>query len=161
MQSTHLDITKVQDRKGELKHLKLERTMSKGFKDKGSENVIKWEVQTVSDGQEVKLSFLSKNSSYRQGIWLKTDKGIDVMGQTFASIELWEDTAPKEIILKCFTDNGVINFYNIWDEGGGKKSQSYSSGMVAVQKDQEVIYACNDVGFETDFDKLVFSLEKL
>jgi len=135
--------------------------MSKGFKDKGKENVIKWEVQLVSDGQEVKLTFLSKNSPYRQGIWLKTDKGIEVMGQTFPSIELWEDTAPKEVFLKCFTDNGLLSFYNIWDKGEGKKSQLYSSGMVVEHKDKQIIYGCNDIGFETNFDKLVFSLEKL
>lgn len=135
--------------------------MSKGFKDKGKENVIKWEVESVTDGQEVNLTFISNNSSYRQGIWLKTDKGIEVMGQTFSSIELWEDTAPKEVFLKCFTENGVLSFYNIWDKGEGKKSQSYSSGMVKEQKNKQVIYGCNDIGFETNFDKLVFSLEKL
>lgn len=135
--------------------------MSKGFEDKGKENVIKWEVQSIFDGQEVKLTFLGKNSPNRQGIWLKTDKGIEVMGETFSSIELWEDTAPKDLLLKCFTDNGMLSFYNIWDKGDGKKSQSYSSGMVKEEKDQRVIYGCNDIGFETNFDKLVFSLEKL
>jgi hypothetical protein len=135
--------------------------MSKGFKDKDEGNIIKWESQSVSDGQEVKITFLSKNSPYRQGIWFITDGGIEVMGQTYSSIELWEDTAPKEVLLKCFTENGTLSFYNIWDKGEGKNSQSYSSGMVIDQKDKEVIYGCNDIGFETDFDKLVFSLEKL
>lgn len=135
--------------------------MSKGFNDKGKEGVIKWEIQSVADGQEVKITFQSKNSPYRQGIWLKTDKGIEVMGQKFTSIELWEDTAPKEILLKCFTNNGSLSFYNIWDKGEGKKSQSYSSGMLVEQQDNKMIYNCNDIGFETNFDKLVFSIEKL
>ncbi len=39
--------------------------MSKGFNDKGKGDVIKWEVQSVADGQEVKITFLSKNSPYR------------------------------------------------------------------------------------------------
>ncbi|UNL87564.1 hypothetical protein [Priestia koreensis] len=138
-----------------------ERIMSKGFSDKGRCNVIKWEVQSVDDGQELKIIFLGKNSLYRQGIWLKTDKGIEVMGRNFSSIDLWEDSAPKELVLKCFTSNGVISFYNIWDKGEGKKSQSYSSGMMIKQQGNKVIYNCNDIGFETNFDKLIFSIEKL
>lgn len=138
-----------------------ERIMSKGFENKGIGDVIKWEVQPITDGQIVKITFLSKNSPYRQGIWLKTDKGIEVMGKTYSSIELWEDTAPKEVFLKCFTNNGFLSFYNIWDKGEGKKSQSYSSGMVVKQNGNKILYCCNDIGFETNFDKLVFSLEKL
>lgn len=138
-----------------------ERIMSKGFNDKGREDVIKWEVQSIADGQEVKIIFLSKNSPYRQGIWFKTDKRIEVMGQNFSSIELWEDTAQNELVLKCLTSNGVLSFYNIWDKGEGKKSQLYSSGMVCEHQDNKVIYNCNDIGFETSFDKLVFSIEKI
>ncbi|QFT87273.1 hypothetical protein FIU87_01225 [Bacillus sp. THAF10] len=139
--------------------LSFERIINQGFKGKGE--VIKWEVQSIFDEQEVKITFLKKDSPYRQGVWLKTDKGIEVMGQTYASIELWEDTAPKEVYIKCFTSKGVLSFYNIWDKGDGKQSQSYSSGMVLQRKDNELIYGCNDIGFETKFDKLVFSLEML
>ena len=138
-----------------------ERIFNKGFIEKGKNDVIKWEKQLIEDGQEVKITFIDKNSEYRQGIWLKTDKGIEVMGQTFSSIELWKDTAPNEVLIKCYTNNGILDFYNIWDNGEGKNSQKYSSGMILIQKSKELIYRCNDIGFETNFDKLIFSIEKL
>jgi hypothetical protein len=51
--------------------------------------------------------------------------------------------------------------YNIWDKGKGRQSQLLTSGMILEEKDNKIIYYCNDYGFETDFDKLVFSIEKL
>ncbi|KSU60344.1 hypothetical protein AS034_15995 [[Bacillus] enclensis] len=137
------------------------RIMNRGFHNKGRSDVFKWETQSVNDGQEIRFTFLSKNSPHRQGVWLKTDKGIEVMGETYSSIELWEDTTPKEVLLKCFTSEGILSFYNIWDRGAGRQSQSYSSGIVIDQKDNAIIYCCNDTGFETNFDKLVISVEKL
>ncbi|GGB44445.1 hypothetical protein GCM10007199_07330 [Fictibacillus barbaricus] len=54
-----------------------------------------------------------------------------------------------------------MSIYNIWDEGDGKESQAYSSGMLISEKNGVLVYKCNDYGFETDFSSLVFSLEKL
>lgn len=35
------------------------------------------------------------------------------------------------------------------------------SGMIVEEKEGNFIYNCNDFGFETNFDDLVFSIEKL
>jgi len=56
---------------------------------------------------------------------------------------------------------GLLSFYNIWDDGDGRESQAHTSGMIVEQKNKVLIYHCNDYGFETDFNKLVFSIEKL
>ncbi|MEI5908418.1 hypothetical protein WAK64_15315 [Bacillus spongiae] len=92
---------------------------------------------------------------------MRTDEGIEIEGQMCPSLVLWEDTAPKEVMIKCFTDNGVLSFYNIWDKGTGRQSQLHTSGMLISESDNRLIYHCNDIGFDTNFDKLVFSIEKL
>ncbi|ODG90029.1 MULTISPECIES: hypothetical protein [Bacillaceae] len=142
----------------------IERIYSKSFSEKGMSDVIKWEVQPIVDQQLIKIKFINKGSLHRQGIWLRTDKGIEIPAlneEIYPSINLWEDTSPKEIICKCHSKNGYLSLYNIWDEGDGRESQSYSSGMIVEEKDGIFIYYCNDFGFETNFDDLVFSIEKL
>ncbi len=138
-----------------------ERIYNKAFADRGRENVILWDVQKVENGQLIKVTFMGKNSPYHQGIRLATDIGIEVNGQVYPSIMLWEHTAPKEVICRCLTNDGLLSIYNIWDEGDGRESQAHSSGMLLEEKDNILIYHANDYGFETNFDKLVFSIEKM
>ncbi|XRG77762.1 hypothetical protein V5E38_18325 [Rossellomorea sp. GAMAL-10_SWC] len=142
----------------------IERIYSKSFSEKGMSNVIKWEVQPIKDQQLIKIKFISKGSFHRQGIWLRTDMGIEIPAlseEIYLSINLWEDTSPKDIICKCHSKNGYLSFYNIWDKGNGRQSQSYSSGMIVDEQEGKIIYKCNDLGFETNFDDLVFLIEKL
>ena len=56
---------------------------------------------------------------------------------------LWEDTSPEEVIIKWHTNDGKLSIYNIWDEGDGRESQSYSSGMLISEKDGSLVYKCN------------------
>lgn len=74
---------------------------------------------------------------------------------------MWEDTSPEEVIIKCHTNDGKLSIYNIWDEGDGRESQSYSSGMLISEKDGTLVYKCNAYGFDTEFNDLIFSIEKL
>lgn len=134
------------------------------FAEKVLDNVVLWDVQNIKEGQSIKITFISTNSPHRQGIWLRTNKGIEIPtleNKVNKSINLWEDTAPEEIILKCHTTDGKLSIYNIWDEGDGKESQAYCSGMLINEKNGVLVYKCNDYGFDTDFNSLVFSLEKL
>jgi hypothetical protein len=135
------------------------------FAEIGLNNVVLWDVQNIKDEQLIKVKFVSKTSSHRQGLWLRTDKGIvvpEISSEVFPSLTLWEDTAPNEIICKCFSKDGNLNVYNVWDKGKGKQSQLYTSGMlIEEQVDGVLIYKCNDYGLDTDFDDLIFSIEKL
>ncbi|WP_066057661.1 hypothetical protein [Robertmurraya korlensis] len=108
------------------------RILNQAFAEKGLHNVIKWDVQNIEDGQEIKVEFISKGSPHRQGVWLRTDNGIvipSLSNEKYPSISLWEDSAPKELICRCYTSNGYLSIYNIWDRGNGRQSQSYSSGI--------------------------------
>ncbi|WP_129691582.1 hypothetical protein [Gottfriedia acidiceleris] len=141
-----------------------ERILNNTFAEKGLDNVIIWDVRKINDGQLIKVKFISKGSQHRQGVWLRTNKGIeipDVSNDVHPSVSIWEDTAPQEVICKCHTNDGNLSIYNIWDDGNGRESQSYSSGMIVEEQDGKFIYKCNDYGFETNFDDLVFSIEKL
>lgn len=138
-----------------------ERIYNTAFIKKGIKNIVKWEVLKISDGQNIRLTFISSNSDFKQGIWVATDKGIEINGIVYPQINLWQDTAPKEIIFKCHTDIGLLSFYNIWDDGDGRESQAHTSGMIVEENRNVKIYRCNDYGFETDFNKLVFSIEKM
>lgn len=118
-----------------------------------------WDVLKIDNEQTIKLTFISKNSKNRQGVRLGIDVGegyIEVNGLKSKSIELWVDTAPKEVLCKCVSSEDLLSVYNIWDKGKGRQSQLLTSGMILEEKDNKIIYYCNDYGFETDFDKLVF-----
>jgi hypothetical protein len=141
------------------------RLFNDAFAEKGLNNVVLWDVQNIKDGQLIRVKFISNSSPHRQGLWLRTDEGIvipELSDEIFPSITLWEDSAPKEVICKCFSKDGNLSVYNVWDEGNGRQSQLYTSGMLIEEKgDGILIYNCNDYGFETDFTDLIFSIEKL
>lgn len=130
---------------------------------KGREDIISWDVLEIEQEQILKLTFMSKNSPFRQGVRIAIDTGngfVEVNGLRSKGMEFWEDNAPKEVIIKCISNKGLVSIYNIWDEGRGRQSLSYTSGMLLEEKQDKRIYYCNDFGYETNFDKLVFSIEK-
>lgn len=139
-----------------------ERLYNKNFgKDK---NIILWDVQNIENGQPIKIRFLKNNTKYRQGIRIAVDDGegeLEINGLKGRAMELWDDNTPNEIVCVCFSKEGKISVYNIWNERGYPESQSDSSGMVLEEKGNTLIYKCNDFGFELTFDKLIFSIEKM
>ncbi|MPN17813.1 hypothetical protein SDC9_165168 [bioreactor metagenome] len=130
----------------------------------GRNDVLMWDVLEINNEQLLKIKFISKNSKNRQGIRLAIDVGdgyIEVNGIANKGVELWEDTAPKEFICKCFSNEGMLSVYNIWDKGKGRQSQLLTSGMIVDAKENIYTYHCNDYGYDTNFDKLIFSIEML
>ena len=149
--------------KGELAmQLGKEKIFNKSFE--GRNDVIKWDVIEINNEQLLEIRFISKNSKNRQGIRLAIDVGegyIEINGISNKGMELWQDTAPKEVICKCCSSEGLLSIYNIWDKGKGRQSQLLTSGMLVEEDENTYIYRCNDYGYETSFDKLIFSIEKL
>ena len=96
--------------KGELPK---EPVLNLAFSEKGRDNVVKVDVVSIRDGQVLKLTFESVNSPWRQGVWLKTDEYLPVNHQKSPSIQIWQDTAPAEVVLECHTRNGYLHLYNI------------------------------------------------
>lgn len=141
-----------------MKEMPSQRVYSKAFEEKGNPNVVKIEVLSIKDGQIIELKFEQKHSNWRQGVWLKTDQFIISNGMKCDSVQLWIDTAPEVVKFECHTNNGLLWLYNIWDRGDGCESQSWTSGMLVKENQGLRRYCCNDIGFETDFHKLVFHI---
>ena len=131
------------------------------------ENVVHWEVLNIKNQQEFNLKFISTNSKYRQGIRLAIDVGegyIEINNIRAKELYLWEDTVLQLTNVKCVSEEGLLSVYNVFDLGkerGGRRSQVDSCGMIVKQSDNIYRYHCNDVGFETNFDKLIFEIELL
>ena len=140
--------------------LPAEPVLSDAFKENRGDDVVMIDVFPIADGDLIKLTFESTNSPWRQGVWMKTDQYVVVNQMRCPSVQLWQDTAPGEVLIECHTRNGRLHVYNIWDRGMGTNSQSWTSGMLVEEIPNGRRYRCNDIGLETDFGKLVFRLER-
>lgn len=138
-----------------------ERVLSSAFREKGWADVVKIDVLPINDGDVIKLVFESCNSPWRQGVWLKTDEYLVINQLQCPSAQLWQDTAPKEVLIECHTRDNRLHLYNIWDRGKRYESQSWTSGMLVEELPNGRRYRCNDIGFDTDFAKLVFRIERI
>lgn len=140
------------------------RIYNKAFVEHGRSDVVLWDVLPIASEQVIKVVFESVASPWRQGVWLKTDKGL-LVDDEFApsSVTVWADTASPEVICHCMSHDGILSLYNIWDSGIGRslESQAYSSGMLVEELSGGRRYRCNDIGFDATFDKLVFTVLKL
>jgi hypothetical protein len=141
----------------------LEPAPNQEFAEHGRTDVIRWDVFSISDGEVLRLRFDSVNSDWRQGVWLRTDRSIIVGSQDYEQVVLWQDTAPPVVELTCSSKDGLLDVYNVWCSGRPHtrmESHSASSGMLIEELPNGRRYQCNDIGFETQFDKLVFRLER-
>jgi hypothetical protein len=123
--------------------------------------VVKIDVFPVTDKEKILLTFESKNSKWKQGVILCGAGELDVGGQRLPGVILWYETVPQQVQIQCFINSGLLIVYNVWDRGIGRNSQSHSSGMLVEEMEFGRRYRCNDIGFETNFDKLVFKIERV
>jgi hypothetical protein len=130
-----------------------------GFADRN--DVILWDIMNVRDGERLKLIFESQNAEHEQGVRLACDGGVTVNNATGKGVRLWYDHAPRVVEFVCHTADGFLSLYNIWDQGRGPQSQLHTSGMLVEELPNGRRYRCNDFGFDTDFDKLVFRIERI
>jgi len=147
------------------KNIGRERIYSRDFEERT--DVILWDVIDIQNEQLLKITFISKNSTYNQGLRLAVDVGdgfLECNGHSSKSMRFWEEISPSEFIVKCLSPEGLLSVYNIWNERsvGPGNSQMYCSGMIAQQEGDRTTYYCHDVGKrDISFDKIVFSIEKL
>jgi hypothetical protein len=131
---------------------------SKFFCENGDAGVIKWDVLPVHDREKMSVIFEYVSSPFRQGVFLMSDGGIEIDGETYPQVTLWADTAPGHVDFICHTETGRLHIYNVWDEGRGRESQTWRSGMRVEAIDDGFCYKCTDAGPEINFDALSFRL---
>lgn len=135
-------------------------TYNEEFRQRGIPDVVKIEAFPLN-GADITVIFESARvEERRQGVWLKTDAGIWIEGEMCPSVELWYDTAPEVVSCQCLSADKRLYLYNIWEANSSRGSLSYGSGMLVEQLPNGRRYRCNDIGFETSFDKLVFRIEQ-
>ncbi len=137
--------------------LPFRRRYNDAFKGRG--DVVLIDMFPVMDGEHVTFVFEEARSPWRQGAWLACNRGVEINNQVLKSVVLWQDTSPAEIDTRCLATNGLMAVYNVWDRGQGRDSLSYSSGMLIEELPTGRRHRCSDIGFETDFRKLIFRID--
>ena len=137
------------------------RIYNKNFHDIDQE-VVLWDVLDINNSEDILFKF-----TYKQGVRLAIDVGegyLEINGIQSKGMHLWEDTCLGEVKIHCESSEGKLSVYNIFNLGltnpqGGVRSQVASCGMLGEQRNNVYVYHCNDAGFQTNFDKLVFEIE--
>lgn len=144
--------------------LPTKRIYSKAWQDRGREDVVKWDVLQVVPNEVFRVVVEVNSSPRRQGLWVKSDKGILVNCLLCPSVVLWADDLVRDpsFSFTVFTENNRLSVYNIYEDASGQKmSQTWSSGMLIEPLPNGFRYRCNDLGFENGFDSFIFRLERL
>jgi hypothetical protein len=140
------------------------RMLNADLTDWAGREVVMFEAVPVGAGGLVRFTFERSNAEWRQGIWVATEGLLRTAGVESAQFVLWQDTAPPTVEVEVVETDGLLRLYNVWSSEGspGHDSQAATSGMVVTEVRPGVRrYACNDVGFEPAFDKLIFTVEIL
>ena len=138
------------------------RIYNKNFE--GIDNVVHWDVLNVKCEQEFYLDFVSTNSEHKQGVRLAVDVGdgyIEIGEYRAKGIFIWEDSFEGRIRIKCYSPEGLLSVYNVFERNGKRMTLADSCGMLIETTDSKTLYKCNDYGFKTTFDKLIFQIELL
>jgi hypothetical protein len=137
------------------------RCYNKAYKNR--DDVIQLDTFPIQGSETVKLTFESMNSPSRQGVWVGCNDRLEINGIVSKSFNLWYDTAPREVMIKTFSKEGLITVYNLFEAINHTHrftfSLSYHSGMLIEELPNGRRYSCNDVGFDSPFNKLIFRIE--
>jgi len=115
----------------------------------------------VLSGQTLKVTFEKTDSEWRQGIDLETDGQFEVNDQMIrGAFVLWQDTAPREVIVRVETKKGECLVKNVWDTGNGAIHFWHNGAAMIVEEiSYGRRYRCNDGRADDDFDDLIFSIK--
>jgi hypothetical protein len=109
-----------------------ERIYNKEYLNRGISDIVLWDVIPVAEGEVLKFIFESINSECRQGLWIWTDNGIEILNDHCPSVE-----------------QNVI------------RSLGTASGMQVDELPNGRRYHCNDTSFNDPFDRLIFRIERV
>jgi hypothetical protein len=133
----------------------------KPFIYNGKEIKMSDKINLPSSEVVLKISFISTDSNWKQGIVLQTKGEFDINGQKLPSkVVLWEDTAPTEVKMLVKSKDKVLFAYNVWDTGDGTMHYGHNGGAFYLEDKEEIrTYYCNDGYPDDDFNDLIFTIE--
>ncbi len=119
---------------------------------------------------KLKITFVDKNSKYRQGISFNmfTMKGkLSCNGKTInkGGFDIWEDSSPKNFEIDVEIQKGELGIFNISetvDYRGISYEVSLDMGMAFYYEEidtNKYRYYCNDWEPDDDLDDLIFDIE--
>ena len=109
----------------------------------------------------LKVSFVSTDSKWKQGIVFQTKGEFEINGQKLPTkIILWEDTAPKELQLLVKSKDKVLVIYNVWQTEDGTTHYWHNGGAMYIEEKNGVrTYNCNDGYADDDLNDIVFAVQ--
>ena len=130
---------------------------------KGKELVQLDKINLSANTIALKITFLSTDSKYTQGIVLRTKGEFEIEGTRLPKmIALWEDTAPKEVDIIVRSKDKMLYIYNAWKTASGSVNCLYYGAAIYIEEiDGAKIFHCNDGFPDDDFNDLVFKVEFL
>ncbi len=107
-----------------------------------------------------KLAFVSSDSKWEQGIVLQTKGKFTVNSQDIPNrMVLWENTAPKEVLVHVFSKDKTLLVYNVWKTEDGTTHYWHGGGAMYVEEFNKCrIYNCNGGYADDDLNDLVFNI---
>ncbi len=109
----------------------------------------------------LKVSFVSTDSKWKQGIVFQTKGEFEINDQKLSTkIILWEDTAPKELHMLIKSKDKVLITYNVWETEDGTTHYWHNGGAMYVVEDNGIrTYNCNDGYADDDLNDLIFTIQ--
>ncbi len=109
------------------------------------------------------VEFIEINGIWKQGIVLKTKGYFRIKGlpKVLNSIVLWQDTAPKELMIEIFSESFELLVYNVWDTGNGAIQNWHNGAAMEIRiSNGKRIYFCNDGYPDLQLNDIIFSLSE-
>lgn len=130
---------------------------------KGKELKMVDKINLPGEKLNLKVTFISTDSNWKQGIVLQTKGKFEVNEQDILNkIVLWEHTAPKETQILIKSKDKLLIIYNVWETDDGTFHYWHNgSAMNVEEKSGTKIYYCNDGYPDDDLNDLVFKVEFL
>jgi hypothetical protein len=140
-----------------------DKSEGKPFIYNGKEVKMSDRIQLSSNKVALKVSFVSTDSEWKQGIVFQTKGEFEINDIKIPTkIVLWEDTAPKELQLLVKSKDKVLFVYNVWDTGDSTMHYGHNGAAMCIEKDNSsTLYNCNDGHPDDDFSDLIFKIEFL
>ena len=115
------------------------------------------------DGSRFRVTRESTDSEWRQGIGLDVQGSIVIDGKDWGrKVTLWEDTAPKEVVITLELKEEGLDVRNVWDHGNGVIQAWHHGAAIYVEEiEGGRRYHCNDGHPDDDLNDIVFSIRRM